>query len=217
MSRDASAALPPGAALRRFVADFAASRPALAGSAMFVLIALAAILAAWIAPCNTVRPGAARISRTPRRPVRRDGYTHRLGTDDQGRDMPSGSTCERLRISSASAPGSAVRPASPGAALGSLAAYAGGRTDGAITAARRSATRLPVDPRLALMILAFLGKGVMNVLLALVIVEWGEPGRSARRRWSSGGANTSKPPNAWRCRGIASCSILHRRTACRRS
>ena len=58
----------------------------------------------------------------------------------------------------------------------------------------------------AMMILAYLGKGVGNVVLTLVILEWAYYARTrAARPRSSAAANTWKRPAAWTSRTGASC------------
>jgi hypothetical protein len=69
----------------------------------------------------------------------------------------------------------------------------------------------------ALMILAFLGKGCLNVVIALVIVEWAYYARTVRgTRWWSGGASTSRRRSASPCPPGASCSDICCPIACRR-
>src|SRR4029079_18136249 len=77
---------------RRFVAEFAASRLAVVGLAVFVVIALLAIFASWITPQNPYDLAQLDImdGRLPPGSKSIVGYTYILGTDDQGRDMFSG-------------------------------------------------------------------------------------------------------------------------------
>ena len=165
---------------RRFVSEFIASKIAVGGLLVFTIIALLAILAPWITPQNPydlaqldimdgrLEPGA----------VGSGGMVHWLGTDDQGRDMLSG-IIYGLRISLTVGVGSALIACLVGASLGLLAAYAGGRTDSVIM--RLVDLQLSFPTILAaLMILAFLGKGIMNVVIALVIVEWAYYARTVR-------------------------------------
>ncbi len=165
---------------RRFVSEFAASKIAVGALLVFTIIALIAILAPWIAPQNPydlavldimdgrLEPGA----------VGGGGYVHWLGTDDQGRDMLSG-IMYGLRISLLVGVGSAIIACAVGAALGMIAAYAGGKTDSAIM--RLVDLQLSFPAILAaLMILAFLGKGILNVVIAIVIVEWAYYARTVR-------------------------------------
>src|ERR1019366_4689721 len=77
---------------RRFVSEFAASRLALLGLVVFVVIALLAIFASLIAPQNPYDLAQLDIMDGRLPPVSKSmvGYTYILGTDDQGRDMFSG-------------------------------------------------------------------------------------------------------------------------------
>ena len=165
---------------RRFVSEFAASRMALAGLVVFVLIALAAIFASLIAPQNPYDLAQLDImdGRLPPGSASGAGYTYLLGTDDQGRDMLSG-ILYGLRISLGVGVGSALIACLFGTALGLFAAYAGGRSDAAIMRLVDLQLSFP-SILVALMILAVLGKGVMNVVLALVIVEWAYYTRTVR-------------------------------------
>ncbi|MBR0653969.1 ABC transporter permease [Plastoroseomonas arctica] len=165
---------------RRFVSEFCESKVALGALVVFTLIALAAIFAPWISPQDPYDLGVLDIMDGRLEPgsVGATGITHWLGTDDQGRDMLSG-IIYGLRISLIVGAGSAIIACLVGASLGLLAAYAGGRTDGAIM--RLVDLQLSFPAILAaLMILAFLGKGVLNVVIALVIVEWAYYARTVR-------------------------------------
>jgi peptide/nickel transport system permease protein len=184
-----TAGAPPAAApqaarvetpFRRFVSEFAASRLALFGLAMFVAIVLLAVLAPVLAPQNPYDLAQLDIMDGRLEPgsVGGSGITHWLGTDDQGRDMLSG-IMYGLRISLMVGAGSAILACLVGASLGMLAAYAGGRTDSLIM--RLVDLQLSFPAILAaLMILAFLGKGILNVVIALVVVEWAYYARTVR-------------------------------------
>ncbi len=165
---------------RRFVAGFCESKVALAGLAVCTLIILAAIFAPWIAPQNPYDLAQLDIMDGRMEPgtVGGGGFTYLLGTDDQGRDMFSG-ILYGLRISLLVGAGSALLAGLVGATLGLLAAYVGGRTDSLIM--RLVDLQLSFPAILAaLMILAALGKGVLNVVIALVIVEWAYYARTVR-------------------------------------
>ena len=84
-----------------------------------------------------------------------------------------------LRISLAVGVGSAAFAAIVGTTLGLLAAFFGRRTDAVIMRLVDLQLSFP-SILVALMILAILGKGVMNVVLALVIVEWAYYARTVR-------------------------------------
>ncbi len=184
MSTTTIAAAPPvpkvETPLQRFVSEFAASRIALFGLVVFLAIVAIAVLAPWIAPQNPYDLAQLDIMDGRMEPgtVGGAGFTYWLGTDDQGRDMLSG-IMYGLRISLMVGAGSAIIACLVGASLGMLAAYAGGRTDSLIM--RLVDLQLSFPAILAaLMILAFLGKGILNVVFALVIVEWAYYARTVR-------------------------------------
>ena len=165
---------------QRFVSEFCESPLAVGGLVVFVIIALLAIFAPWITPQNPYDLAVLDIMDGRLEPgsVGGSGITHWLGTDDQGRDMLSG-IIYGLRISLMVGVGSAFIACLVGASLGLLAAYAGGRTVSVIM--RVVVLQLSCPTILAaLMILAFLGKGIFNVVIALVIVEWAYYARTVR-------------------------------------
>ncbi len=166
--------------LRRFISQFAESRLALFGLVIFVIIALLALTASWITPQNPYDLAQLDIMDGRLAPGTKSaaGYTYWLGTDDQGRDMFSG-MLYGLRISLAVGIGSALFAAVVGTTLGLIAAWAGGRTDALIMRLVDLQLSFP-SILVALMILAALGKGLMNVVMALVIVEWAYYARTTR-------------------------------------
>lgn len=103
---------------------------------------------------------------------------YHLGTDSQGRDILSG-ILYGLRISLIVGIGSAFIAGAIGTLVGIVAAYFGGWVE---TLSMRLVDLQLSFPAIlvALMLLAFLGKGVGNVILALVIVEWAGYARTAR-------------------------------------
>lgn len=165
---------------RRAAREFAESRVALAGLLIFGLIVFAAIFASWLAPQNpydlnqldildgTLPPGSPAAA----------GYTYLLGTDPQGRDMLSG-ILYGLRISLGIGVGSAVVACLIGALLGLVAAYSGPRVEATLMRLVDLQLSFP-SILVALMILAVLGKGIGNVMIALVLVEWAYYARVAR-------------------------------------
>jgi peptide/nickel transport system permease protein len=165
---------------RRVLSDFASNKVALAALVAIIVIVLLALTASLIAPQNPYDLAQLDImdGRMPPGSISADGLTFWLGTDDQGRDMLSG-ILYGLRISLAVGAGSAFVAGIIGTALGLTAAYAGGRIEAAIMRLVDLQLSFPAI-LVALMILAFLGKGVVNVMLALVIVEWASYARTAR-------------------------------------
>ncbi|MBV8911746.1 MAG: ABC transporter permease [Acetobacteraceae bacterium] len=165
---------------RRFVADFAESKIAVLGLIVFVVILVCALIAPWISPQNPYDLSQLDImdGRLPPGSQSAEGMTFWLGTDDQGRDMLSG-ILYGLRISLFVGAGSALLAGAVGSALGLVAAYIGGRFESLIMRLVDLQLSFP-SILVALMILAFLGKGIGNVMLALVIVEWAYYARTAR-------------------------------------
>ncbi|WP_231711578.1 ABC transporter permease [Xanthobacter dioxanivorans] len=152
----------------------------MAGLLTVLAITLVALLAPLIAPQNPYDLAHLDIldGRLPPGSTSASGMTYWLGTDDQGRDMLS-SIMYGLRISLGVGVGSAVIAGIIGSVLGLVAAFLGGKIETAIMRLVDLQLSFP-SILVALMILAFLGKGVMNVMLALVIVEWARYARTAR-------------------------------------
>ena len=165
---------------RRIAREFAASRMAMAGLVVLVLIVAIALFAPVLAPQNPYDLNQIDImdGRLPPGSHSMAGQLFVIGTDDQGRDMLSG-IMYGLRISLGVGVASALIAAMIGASLGLIAAYAGGRIETAIMRLVDLQLSFP-SILVALMILAFLGKGVMNVVIALIVVEWATYARTAR-------------------------------------
>lgn len=165
----------------RVGADFLRSRVAIAGLAVLALVALAAIAAPWITPQNPydlMQLDVLDARLKPGTPSSAAGYTYWLGTDGQGRDLYS-AIVYGLRISLLVGIGSAAIAAVLGTGIGLLAAYAGGKIDAALMRLVDLLLSFPTI-LMALMILAYVGKGVGNVVLTLVLLEWAYYARTAR-------------------------------------
>jgi peptide/nickel transport system permease protein len=165
---------------KRVIREFVLSKLAVAGLIVLVTIVLLAIFAPYVAPQNPYDLMQLDImdSRLPPGSVSETGMVFWLGTDDQGRDMLS-AILYGLRTSLSVGVISAIVAAFLGTALGLAAAYIGGRTENAIMRIVDLQLSFP-SILVALMILAILGKGLFNVILALVIVEWATYARTAR-------------------------------------
>jgi peptide/nickel transport system permease protein len=166
---------------RRFVAEFAESRLALAGLALLVTIVVVALAAPLISPQNPydlaqldvmdskLAPGEASLT---------SGKSYWLGTDDQGRDMLSG-IFYGLRISLGVGLASVVFALSIGLVMGLAAAYFGGWVDMAIMRIVDLQLSFPAI-LIALILLAVLGQGVDKIIVALVTVQWAYYARTVR-------------------------------------
>jgi len=165
---------------RRVAREFVESKTAVVGLVVFVLIVLSALFANWLSPQNpydlnqldimdgSLAPGSESAA----------GYTYLLGTDPQGRDMLSG-ILYGLRISLGVGVGSAMIACFIGALIGLIAAYSGPRVEAALMRLVDLQLSFP-SILVALMILAVLGKGIGNVMIALVLVEWAYYARVSR-------------------------------------
>ncbi|GGE50247.1 peptide ABC transporter permease [Agaricicola taiwanensis] len=174
-------AVPPAeTTFQLLMREFLSSRLAILGLVVVVIFALAAILAPWLAPQNPYDLAQLNImdSKMPPGSESMEGYRYWLGTDGQGRDMLSG-ILYGLRISLIVGAGSAVLACMFGASLGLLAGYVGGRIDAFIMRVVDLHLSFPTV-LIALMILAVLGTGIMNVVIAIMVVEWAYYARTVR-------------------------------------
>ena len=156
------------------------SKSALLGLVVLALIVFGALFAGVLAPQNpydltqldildgTLPPGSKAAA----------GFTYLLGSDPQGRDMLS-AILYGLRISLGVGVGSAIIACIVGATVGLVAAYSGPRVEAMLMRLVDLQLSFP-SILVALMILAVLGKGVANVMIALVLVEWAYYARVAR-------------------------------------
>lgn len=166
--------------LTKAARDFFASPAAFIGFVVLVIICVIAILAPWIAPQNPydlmqldimdgrLEPGSESMT----------GLVYHLGTDSQGRDILSG-ILYGLRTSLTVGVVSAFAAALIGTCAGLFAAYMGGRTETVVMRMVDLQLSFPTI-LMALMMLAVLGKGVINVVIALIIAEWATYARTVR-------------------------------------
>ena len=164
----------------RFWREFRESRIAVAALLGVVIVVLAALLAPLLAPqdpydlrqldilSNLLPPGSKSSA----------GYTHWLGTDDQGRDMLSG-ILYGLRISLGVGVSSGVIALVIGMTIGLFAAYAGGRVEAFVMRVVDVQLSFPAV-LVALILLAVLGRGAEKIVLSLVIVQWAYYARTVR-------------------------------------
>ena len=165
---------------REKFADFAASRIALFGLALLVLIVLAALGAPWFSMQNPYDLAQLDImdARLPPGSLGADGQTFLIGSDEQGRDLWS-AILYGLRISLGVGVISTLIAVSLGLAVGLIAAYRGGRWDSVIMRVVDIQLSFPAI-LIALILLAVLGQGVGKIIAALVTVQWAYYARTVR-------------------------------------
>jgi peptide/nickel transport system permease protein len=103
---------------------------------------------------------------------------HILGTDEIGMDLWS-QICYGARMSLTIGLAVALMAGIGGGALGILAGYKGGAADQTLMRVIDVTMALPSFP-LLIVISAFLGPSVLNVVLILVLFSWAKPARIAR-------------------------------------
>ena len=165
---------------RRFRADFAESRLAVAGLVLLVFIAGVALAAPWISPQNPYDLAQLDVldSKLPPGAQAAEGHTYWLGTDDQGRDMLS-AILYGLRISLIVGVTSTTFAVAIGLVLGLAAAYFGGWLDTLIMRVADIQLSFPAI-LIALILLAALGQGIDKIVIALVTVQWAYYARTVR-------------------------------------
>lgn len=166
---------------RRLVLEFFSSKTAVLGLALALALIAAAVLAPWITPQNPYDLMQLDVLDARLAPGTRNGldtFNYLMGTDGQGRDLYSG-ILYGLRISLIVGVGSALIAGVVGTLMGLLAAYCGGKVDALIMRVVDLLLSFP-SILVAMMILAYLGKGVGNVVLTLVILEWAYYARTVR-------------------------------------
>jgi peptide/nickel transport system permease protein len=165
--------------LWRIWAEFRENRVALGALIVMIAIALIALLAPLIAPQNPYDL-ASLVLMDARRPpgfVGSGGYMHILGTDAQGRDLFS-AILYGLRISIQIGVAAGTVALVLGAALGTTAAYLGGRIEAFVMRIVDLQLSFPAI-LLALMLSALLGKGMMQLVAALVTAQYAYFARTA--------------------------------------
>jgi len=162
------------------ITNFMRSPVAVTGLVVLMCVILVAIFAPQLSPQNPYDLMQLDImdARLPPGSKNFDGVPYVLGTDSQGRDILSG-IFYGLRTSLMVGALSAVAAALIGTTFGLIAAYVGGRTESFMMRLVDLQLSFPTI-LMALMILAVLGKGAMNVVIALIIAEWATYARTVR-------------------------------------
>nr|WP_200845210.1 ABC transporter permease [Roseomonas sp. 18066] len=179
MSPPVSPPSKPVSPARMFWSDFAESKLALLGLAMVVVIVLAAVTAPWIAPQNPYDQAGLSLmdARLPPGTEGSGGYAHWLGTDAAGRDVLS-AILFGLRTSIFVAVAAGAFALCLGTVAGLFAAWRGGFAEQAVMRLVDLQLSLPAI-LLALVLVAALGQGTQQVVIALVAAQYAYFARTA--------------------------------------
>jgi dipeptide transport system permease protein len=166
MNTRTTMAAPPGP-LREFWHSFRANRGAVIGLAVVVLMLLMALFAPWIAPHA---PDATNSAVFLKPPAWQAGGSaqYLLGTDAIGRDILS-RLIHGARLSLSIGLGVVILSLVAGITLGLVAGFARGLTDIVIMRAMDIVLTLP-SLLLAIVVVAILGPGLVNAMLAVAVV-----------------------------------------------
>ncbi|MEM6849561.1 MAG: ABC transporter permease [Pseudomonadota bacterium] len=164
---------------RRFWSRFFEDPIAVAALVVVIVFAALAFLAPWIAPQDPYDLAGLSL-RDARRPpgyVGSGGYVHWLGTDAQGRDLLS-AILYGLRVSIQIGIAAGAVALTIGTTVGIVAAYARGFTESFLM--RVVDLQLSFPPiLLALVLVAVLGQGKMQLIVALVAAQYAYFARTA--------------------------------------
>ena len=165
--------------ITRFWHEFRENKVAVVALLIVVVLMLLALFASLVSPQNPYDLANLSLmdSRRPPGFVGSGGYTHLLGTDPQGRDLLS-AIFYGLRISIQIGLAAGFVSLSIGAALGILAAYIGGRLESLIMRLVDLQLSFPAI-LLALVIVALLGQGKVQLISALVAAQYAYFARTA--------------------------------------
>ncbi|MGH7392481.1 MAG: ABC transporter permease, partial [Candidatus Rokuibacteriota bacterium] len=159
----ATAAVPrdgTGARARRWWRRFARSKGAVFGLAVFMAIVLMAVFAEVLAPYDPIIQGVGK-------PLEGPSWAHWAGTDSFGRDMAS-RIIHGARIALAVGIVAVLLAMVVGVALGLAAGYYGGWLDVVIMRVMDAMFAFPIII-LAIAMMAIIGFGVINVIIAVAV------------------------------------------------
>jgi dipeptide transport system permease protein len=162
----ATMATPPGP-LREFWISFSANRGAVIGLGLVVFLLLVALFAPWIAPHEPFLTNSSAFLRPPAWQTG-GSLQYLLGTDAIGRDILS-RLIYGARLSLSIGLAVVLISVAAGIALGLIAGFARGIVEIAIMRLMDIILTLP-SLLLAIVIVAILGPGLMNAMLAVAIV-----------------------------------------------
>ncbi len=150
---------------------FMRNRASVAGGLIFVLLLVLAACGPWLAPFDPESTGAGGVMVAP-------AWPHWMGTDELGRDVFS-RICLGVRTSLLIGVTAASLSVGTAILVGALAGYFGGWIDDGLM---RLTEIFQVIPRffLAILLVAFFGANVVNIVVAIGILSWPEVARIVR-------------------------------------
>ncbi|AMO23643.1 ABC transporter permease [Ramlibacter solisilvae] len=160
---------------------FRQDRIATVAAIILLAIVSVALLAPWVSPQNPYDLQQLDIMDSNLPPWSASGagsHFYVLGTDEQGRDLLS-AILYGLRISIGVGLASGAIACTIGTLLGVFSAYRGGGVDSLMMRLVDLQLGIPVV-LLAVILLAILGRGVENVVIAIVAAQWARYARTAR-------------------------------------
>jgi peptide/nickel transport system permease protein len=165
-----------GDRLREAWTVFSRNRFSVLGAACLAILGALAVLAGALSPHDPGRVGAGVSLAAP-------GAAHWLGTDELGRDVFS-RVLHGLRVSLFVGFSTALIAAAVGVLVGAVAGYAGRRVDDLLM---RITEVFLVIPRffLAILLVAFFGASLVNLVLTIALLSWPEIARLVRAEFLS--------------------------------
>jgi peptide/nickel transport system permease protein len=139
------------------------------GAAILLVILLAAVFAPLISPADPFEFGT---------PYLEPSASHLLGTNDVGQDILS-ELIYGSRVSLIIGVAAAAIATVAGSSIGMASGFYGGRTDSALSWMTNVFMSLPSLP-LTVILVAFLGPGLRNIILAICITAWTGTARIVR-------------------------------------
>lgn len=155
---------------------FARGEAAVAGAVILVVLLALALGGSVVAPFDPDKVGAGAAMAMP-------GNMHWMGTDELGRDVFS-RILVGIKVSLLVGIGAAAVSTGLGVLVGGVAGFSGGLIDDALM---RVTEVFQVVPRffLAVLLVAFFGASIFNIIIAIAILSWPEVARIVRAEFLS--------------------------------
>lgn len=155
---------------------FIRNRASVAGALVLLALVLIALLGPFVTPYDPHSTGAGDVMQAP-------GAKHWFGTDELGRDVLS-RVCIGVGTSLLVGLIAAVIATSIAVLVGAVAGFHGGFVDDLLM---RATEVFQVIPRffLAILLVAFFGASVLNIILAIGVLSWPEVARIVRAEFLS--------------------------------